>query len=192
MEKNTVVQPCKMLIIGGSAGSLDVLLEMFPRLKSSITATIVLVLHRKNSSEIMLKELIATKTKLDVREIEDKEVIQKSTIYIVPGDYHLLIEKSGHFSLDVSEKVNYSRPSIDVTFESAALAYGAALTCILLSGANTDGSAGAKIVKERGGVVIAQRPDTAVVSIMPEAMIEHVQPQYVFDIKEMVEYINLL
>lgn len=187
-----MIHPCKMLVIGGSAGSLDALLEIIPHLKPSISTPIVLVLHRKNSTDIMLTELITAKTKLAVKEIDDKEAIQPSTIYIVPGDYHLLIEKSGHFSLDFSEKINFSRPSIDVTFESVALVYGPELTCILLSGANTDGSAGAKIVKERGGVVIAQRPDTAVVSIMPEAMIEHVQPEYVFDIKEMVEYINLL
>ncbi|HRG52449.1 MAG TPA: chemotaxis protein CheB [Bacteroidia bacterium] len=192
MEKNSLKPTCRMLVIGGSAGSLDALLEIVPLLKPTISIPIVLVLHRKNSTEVMLTELITAKTKLAVKEIEDKELIQNSTVYIVPGDYHLLIEKSGHFSLDFSEKINFSRPSIDVTFESASLVYGPELACIVLSGANTDGSEGARIVKERGGVVIAQRPDTAVVSIMPEATIEHAQPQYVFDIQEMVDYINLL
>lgn len=192
MEKNSLVPSGKMLVIGGSAGSLDVLLEMIPYLKLSISIPIVLVLHRKNSMDMMLTELIAAKTKLAVREIDDKEAIRPSTIYIAPGDYHLLIEKSGHFSLDASEKINFSRPSIDVTFESAALVYGPELVCMLLSGANNDGSAGAKIVKDNGGMVIAQKPETAIFPFMPEAMIAHVQPQYVLDVKEMIEFINLL
>jgi len=192
MEKDRVIQPCKMLIIGGSAGSLDALLEIFPKLKPSISATIVLVLHRKNSIELMLSELIASKTELPVKEIEDKEVIHKSTIYIVPGDYHLLIEKDDSFSLDFSEKINFSRPSIDVTFESAASIYGPALTCMVLSGANNDGTEGAKIVKENGGIIIAQQPETAIVPFMPESVIKNVEPHFILNIPELIEYINSL
>ena len=179
-------------MIGGSAGSLDVLLELFPLLKPTISVPIVLVLHRKSSNELMLTELIAAKTKLKVKEIEDKEEIRKSTVYIVPGDYHVLIEKSGQFSLDYSEKINFSRPSIDVAFESASAAYGPELTCIVLSGANNDGSEGAKIAKENGGIIIAQQPETAIVPFMPDFMIKHAQPQFVLNTKELITYINLL
>mgnify|MGYP003597444239 CR=1 FL=1 len=187
MEKDRLTQPCNMLMIGGSAGSLDVLLELFPKLKPTLSVPIVLVIHRKNTSELMLTELIAAKTKFTVKEIEDKEVILKSTIYVAPGDYHLLIEKSGHFSLDFSEKINFSRPSIDVSFESAATVYGPALTCVLLSGASNDGAEGAKVVKENGGVVIAQQPETAIFPFMPEFMIKHEKPHYIFNLQKLVD-----
>lgn len=181
-----------MLIIGGSAGGLDALLEILPRLKAPINFTITLVLHRKNTTEVTLADLIASKTKLNVREVEDKELILESTLYIAPGDYHLLIEKTGQFSLDFSERINFSRPSIDVTLESASRIYGPTLTCIILSGANHDGTAGAKFVKENGGIVIAQQPETALSPVMPESVIKEVQPQFVLNIREIVDYINSL
>lgn len=181
-----------MLIIGGSAGSLDVLLEMFPKFKKAIPFSMVIVLHRKNTADITLTELLMSRTKIPVKEIEDKETIQKSTVYIAPPDYHILIEKTKQFSLDYSEKVNYSRPSIDVAFESAADVYGSLLTCVVLSGANNDGTEGAKIVKNKGGVVIAQQPETAIVSFMPEFVIKNVQPHYILTPQELVEYINAI
>lgn len=181
-----------MLIIGGSAGSLDVLLEVFPKFKKAISCSIVIVLHRKNTADLTLTELLMARTEIPVKEIEDKETIQKSTVYIAPPDYHILIEKTKQFSLDYSEKVNYSRPSIDVTFESAADIYGPSLTCVVLSGANNDGTEGARIVKSKGGIVIAQQPETAIVSFMPEFVINNVQPHYTLNPQQLIEYINTI
>lgn len=192
MEKNGIVRPCEMLVIGGSAGSLDVLLEIFPKLKTKLSFSIVIVLHRKSSADLTLTELISIKTVLPVKEVEDKESIQKSVVYVAPADYHLLIEKTQHFALDYSEKVNFSRPSIDVVFESAANVYGSALTCIVLSGANNDGTEGARIIKEKGGVVVAQQPETAIVSFMPEFVIKNVQPHYILNTQELIQFINSL
>lgn len=192
MEKNVLKHPCELLIIGGSAGGLDVLLEVLPRLKTLLAFPIVIVLHRKNSQEMTLTALMSIKATLPVKEIEDKEPIQESVIYIAPADYHLLIEKSRHFALDYSEKVNFSRPSIDVAFESAANVYGTSLTCIVLSGANNDGTEGAKIIKEKGGVVVAQQPETAVVPFMPDFVIKNAQPQYVLNIPQLIQFINSL
>jgi two-component system chemotaxis response regulator CheB len=192
MEKNVLKHSCEMLIIGGSAGSLDVLLEILPQLRTKLSFAIVIVLHRKNTAELTLTELMAAKTLLPVKEVEDKTSIQKSVIYIAPSDYHLLIEKTHHFALDDSEKVNFSRPSIDVAFESAANVYGPSLTCIVLSGGNNDGTKGARIIKENGGVVVAQQPETATVSFMPGFMIKNVQPHHVFNIKELIRFINSL
>jgi two-component system chemotaxis response regulator CheB len=190
MEKNSMMNPCKMLIIGGSAGGLDALLEILPKLKTKLSFAVVVVLHRKNTADPTLIHLMSTKTALPVKEVEDKELIQKSVIYIAPPDYHLLIEKTHHFALDYSEKVNFSRPSIDVAFESAASVYGPSLTCIVLSGANNDGTEGARIIKEKGGVVVAQQPETAIVSFMPEFLIKNVQPHHVLSITELIQFIN--
>jgi two-component system chemotaxis response regulator CheB len=192
MEKNDLKQPCELLIIGGSAGGLDVLLEVLPKLKTPLSFPIVILLHRKNTQEETLTALMSIKATLPVKEIEDKEPIQESVIYIAPADYHLLIERSHHFALDYSEKINFSRPSIDVTFESAADVYGASLTCIILSGANNDGTEGARIIKEKGGVVVAQEPETAVAPFMPDFMIKNVQPQHVLNILQLIQFINSL
>jgi two-component system chemotaxis response regulator CheB len=107
---------------------------------------------------------------MDVVDAEDKQWIQPGKIYLAPADYHLLVEK-GEFNLSVDEAVRYSRPSVDVLFESAADAYGPALIAIVLTGANADGAQGARRVKKRGGVVIVQDPKTADAPEMPEAVI---------------------
>ena len=140
----------------------------------------------------MLTDLLVSKTKLAVKEIEEKEIIQNATLYISPPNYHLLIENNKTFSLDASEKVNYSRPSIDVTFESAAEVYVENLVCLLLSGSNSDGTRGLQKVKENGGMVIIQNPASAIVPFMPEYASGHVEADAILDTEEMTAFINQL
>src|ERR1700733_14544058 len=139
---------CKLIIIGGSAGSLGGILKGVPSLNESRSVPVIIVMHRKNEQKSLLTLLLSDKTNLKVKEAEEKESILPGCIYIAPADYHLLIEHDLTFSLDDSEKVNYCRPSIDVTFESAAYTYKNGLVCILLSGANADGVKGLKKVKK--------------------------------------------
>ncbi|WHF51499.1 chemotaxis protein CheB [Chryseobacterium gotjawalense] len=179
-------------MIGGSAGSLDVLLKVLPGIDPLLAFPIIIVLHRKPGKDSILTDILASKTQLRVKELEEKEKIWPATLYIAPPDYHLLIENDRTFSLDASEKVNFSRPSIDVTFESAAEVYGENLVCLLLSGANSDGTAGLQKVKENGGRALIQKPSSAVVSYMPEYALEHVAIDAVLDIAEMPNYINNL
>jgi two-component system chemotaxis response regulator CheB len=101
-----------------------------------------------------------------------------------------LIEKNHEFSLDTSEKVNFSRPSLDVTFESAAEVYGPSLVGVILSGANADGSNGLKVVKQRGGVIVAQKPETAQVAYMPEQAILNNTIEFIFNVNELATFIN--
>ena len=115
----------------------------------------------------MLLDLLALKSNIKVREVEEKDKILPSCVYLAPADYHVLIEKDETFTLDYSEKLNFSRPSIDVSFISAAVVYGRNLTGILLSGANEDGAEGLKEIKEQGGHTIIQHPDEAIVNYMP-------------------------
>ncbi|MBS1690279.1 MAG: chemotaxis protein CheB [Bacteroidetes bacterium] len=182
----------QLIVIGGSAGSLDVLLHVIPKLKADFHIPIVLVLHRMNSYDSTLTELIATKTVLKVKEVEDKEPQKEGYIYIAPADYHLLIEKDRMFSLDFSEKVNFSRPSIDITFASAADAFGEKAVCILLSGANADGVDGMQAIKNAGGLVVVQDPKTAEVSFMPAQAILNVEVDKILKIDEMAGFINSL
>ncbi|MFN3381981.1 MAG: chemotaxis protein CheB, partial [Runella zeae] len=132
MAENRLIKDCKVVVIGGSSGSLEVLLELLPALPSPMPFVLIVVVHRKNSNDSSLADLFSYKTALPIQEVEDKDVIKKGHIYLAPADYHLLLEKDGFFSLDDSEKVNYSRPALDVTFESVADVYGRASVAILL------------------------------------------------------------
>lgn len=183
---------CKALIIGGSAGSLDVLLKLFPFIDSKITFPIVIVVHRKKGTDSLLADLLNTKTVLNVKEAEEKELLLAGNIYIVPSDYHLLIEKDFTFSLDYSEKINYSRPSIDVTFQSAAEIYRDKLVCLLLSGSNSDGTNGLIVVKKFGGETVVQDPISAQVDYMPKQAILKAEVDHILKIEEMANYINNL
>lgn len=190
MAENSLIHKCSLLVIGGSAGGLDVILHVLPRLKTTITFPIIIVLHRRNGFDMTLGELLSYKTRLPVKEVDEKDTLQPATIYIAPPDYHLLIEKDHTLTLDDSEKINYSRPSIDVTFQSAADVFGPELVCILLSGANADGVDGLREVKEKGGVIVVQNPDTAEVSYMPQQAISHLSVDRILRIEEMSSFIN--
>lgn len=192
MAKTVESRKCSALIIGGSAGSLDVLLEIFPDLSSDINFPIILVTHRKTGNDSLLSDLLKNRTKLTVNEAEEKERILPGNVYIAPADYHLLIEENHTISLDYSEKINYSRPSIDVTFQSAAEIFKDELVCILLSGSNADGVAGLKIANSFGGLVVVQNPKTAIMPYMPQQAVNEVKPVVVLDAFNMAEFINKL
>ena len=147
MAQDYLSNTYQLVVIGGSAGSLDVILKILSQLTPGSTLAIIIVMHRKNTYDFSLSDLLATKTDWLVHEAEEKQSLKNDHIYLAPADYHLLIEKDHKLSLDVSEKVHYSRPSIDVTFESAADVYQAKMAAILLSGANDDGVEGLKKVK---------------------------------------------
>lgn len=190
MEKNHVNPLQKAFIIGGSAGSIEVLLKVFSGIIPSIQSPLIVVLHRKYSADSSLQEVIAHRAPLPVREVEDKDPIVPGTIFLAPADYHLLVENERQFSLDLSEKINFSRPSLDVSFESAAEIYGTGLTGILLSGANADGTEGLMAIKRAHGVTIAQCPETAPVPYMPQHAILSSVVDYVMSAEEITAYIN--
>jgi two-component system chemotaxis response regulator CheB len=192
LEKDKINKGFRLVVIGGSAGSLEVILEMLPDLSVGLDLAIVIVLHRKNGGDSSLADLFAYKTALPVREIEDKDPIIPGMIHLAPPDYHLLFEKEGNFALDISEKINYSRPSIDLTFESAADIYTLSLTCLLLSGANADGVKGLREVKRKGGLIVVQNPATASSPFMPAEAISRLSVDLVLDPKEMAGFINAL
>lgn len=181
-----------VVVIGGSAGSLDVILFLLPRLRKGIHIAIIIVLHRKTNAESPLVSLLASKTTLKVSEAEEKQAIIPGHIYLAPADYHILIERDQTISLDYSEKINFSRPSIDVCFEAAADAFGSRLTGVLLSGANADGVEGLKHISENNGTVIVQDPLTAEVSFMPAEAIRQGVSGNVFTPSQMVDFINCL
>ena len=190
MAKDELATEDKCIVIGGSAGSLKVLLHFIPKIKPTIQVPIIIILHRKNDMQSTLENLLREHTKLDIKEAEDKEKILPGTIYIAPPNYHLLIERNGTLSLDGSEKVLFSRPSIDVTFQSAAEVYGAGLLGIILSGANNDGTAGLSTIKDYGGVVAIQNPKDAEIPAMPLSALELIDPDYIINGNQIASIIN--
>ncbi|GAB3269270.1 chemotaxis protein CheB [Larkinella harenae] len=192
MAQSELRDRCKAVVIGGSAGSIEVLLRLLPALPSALSFTVIIVLHRKSSTDSSLADLLSLKTAAPIKEVEDKDPVIRGAMYLAPADYHLLIEKEEVFSLDNSEKVNYSRPSLDVTFESAADVYGSSLVGILLSGANSDGTAGLNAVKKAGGIIVAQKPESAVSSFMPQQAILHTPIDLVLDVDGLVAFVRSL
>lgn len=182
----------KLLVIGGSAGSLDVAMKIVAALPMQMQAAVVVVLHRKNASDSILTGIFSSRTNLPVKEVEDKEALLPATVYIAPPNYHLLVEDEHNFSLDSSEKIHYSRPSIDVTFESAAEVFGPAAVGILLSGANADGAAGLQHIKQHGGYTIVQDPHTAEVGYMPQQALNLGSIDAVVDGNELPQFVQQL
>lgn len=181
-----------LVAAGGSAGSLDVLLQLLPNWSLPYPAALIIILHRKNDYDSSLTELLGAKSAWPVKEAEDKETITAGMVYIAPSDYHLFIEADHTFSLDYSEKINYSRPSIDATFETAATAYKERLACILLSGANADGTDGLKTVGAAGGKIIIQDVQSAGVPFMPAHALEHINPDAVLAPGRMLPFLQQL
>ncbi|MBE7178266.1 MAG: chemotaxis protein CheB [Mucilaginibacter polytrichastri] len=186
MEKDAV----KCVVIGGSAGSLQIILHILSGLNQNFQIPLIIVMHRKNEPKSNLVEVLASRAKTPVKEAEDKERIEPGLIYLAPADYHLLVENDHSLSLDVSEKIHYSRPGIDATFQTAADAYGRGLITILLSGANADGTDGLKQVRLKGGTTIVQQPDDAQVPYMPQSAIDQSLADHILSKEGIVKMLN--
>lgn len=161
----------RAVVMGASAGALDVLMKLLPGLPSEFALPVVVVVHIPPDRESILSQLLKNYCRLVVKEAEDKELLANGTVYVAPPDYHVLIEPDFRLSLSNDEPVLYSRPSIDVLFESAADAYGEGLVGVVLTGANHDGARGLRSICDRGGVALVQDPETADASAMPRAAI---------------------
>lgn len=158
----------EIVVIGTSWGGLRALKTLVGGLPADFGIPLVIVQHRHRDSEDVLASLIQECTPLRVCEVEDKQPIEPGHVFVAPPDYHLLIER-GSLALSTEAPVRYSRPSIDVTFTSAADAYGAHTVGVVLTGANADGAMGLAHIVERGGLAFVQDPTNAMSPTMPAA-----------------------
>jgi two-component system chemotaxis response regulator CheB len=184
------MKPDRLLAIGGSAGSLQVILSLLAVIGDSFAMAVLIVLHRNSGFESSLEDLFSSRTNLSIKEVEEKEVLQGGTVYLCPADYHVLLEADHSFSLDYSERVHFSRPSIDVAFRSAADVFGAKLICVLLSGGNADGADGMSYVKQQGGLTVVQDPATADVPFMPQQAITRMKPDIILPTDEIPGFVR--
>jgi two-component system chemotaxis response regulator CheB len=180
----------EVLIIAGSAGAFDCLLSILKGMDKVIDTPIVVLLHRLKNAESNFESILQINTHYTVKEIEDKEPMKKGTLYTAPPDYHVLLEADKTFSLDVSEVVNYSRPSIDVLFESFSLILKEKCLGILLSGSNNDGAKGLKIMAELNGKTIIQDISEAAFKSMPLAAKQMYDNHNELDIKNIIKLLN--
>lgn len=150
-------------------GGLHAISQIVAALPSDYPVPLVIAQHRNEESKNLVA-CIQQYAFLPVQEPEDKEPISPGKIYVAPAGYHLMVERV-FFELSTEGKVNYSRPSIDVLFTSAAHHFGAGTIGVILTGANQDGAEGMSTIKKRGGLTIVQQPDTAQMRIMPDAAI---------------------
>lgn len=163
--------PYELVVIGASWGGLDAVGRLLSALPDDFPGPIAIAQHRgPDSDDGALERTLSRRAGRPVQEVEDKDPILRGGVYVAPAQYHLLIEKAA-FALSVEARVQYSRPSIDVLFESAAEAYRDELIGIVLTGANRDGAAGLARVKQRGGCAVVEDPATSTNSAMPAAAI---------------------
>lgn len=182
--------PIEIILIGGSAGSFRTILQIIDSLPKRFHIPICITLHRLKHIKNGLAESVTTNAERRIIEPFDKQIIEPNTIYIAPSNYHLLLSSEAFFSLSTEQAVEFSRPSIDVMFASAAHTYKHKALAILLSGANKDGAQAMSILKKYGATTIVQDPYDAEVAIMPQSAIALCKPTHIFNSHEIIKYIQ--
>ena len=180
------------IAIGTSAGGVEALSRLLPALPKGLGAAVFVVLHLPRHRPSLLAEIFAPRCALPVREALDKEPVQPGTVYLAPPDYHLLVDAGPQIALSTDEPVHYSRPSVDVLFESAADVYGAWLLGIILTGGNEDGAAGLAAVRRAGGMTLVQQPAEALAPQMPAAALALGPADRVATLEEMARFLGAL
>lgn len=175
--------------IGTSLGGLAALTQIIPTLPENFLPTII-VQHIQERSENLLVPYLDRLSAMHVKEASPDEAIQKGCVYIAPPGYHLLIDYNHTFALSVDERVNYSRPSIDVLFESAGMVYQSQLIAVILTGANSDGTQGLRVVKKYGGLVVAEDPETAEAATMPRSAIDAGLVDFVLPLADIADFLQ--
>lgn len=160
------------IVIGASAGGLYALSDLLQFLPQDFCLPLIIVQHRSKDSGALLEEVLQSKCRLTVKQADEKERVAAGFVYVAPPNYHLLVEHDRTFSLSADMLVGFSRPSIDVLFESAAEVYRERLIGVVLTGSNSDGARGVRTIHAAQGVTIAQDPQEAQFPPMPQAAIQ--------------------
>ena len=189
MSKYKLDNTYRAIVLGGSAGSFQGITKILSSIPDSFELPIIMCLHRLKHVRNGFVEALSIKSTKPVTEPYDKEKLKKGKVYLAPSNYHLSIELGNNFALSTEDMVNNSRPSIDITLETAAYNYKHRLIGILLSGANKDGASGMKAIKDRGGLTIVQNPNECMIKTMPESALEATKIDYVLNVKEIIEFL---
>jgi two-component system, chemotaxis family, protein-glutamate methylesterase/glutaminase len=192
MKFATLNNTYKAIVVGGSAGSFQGITRILSSLPSDFPLPVIMCLHRLKHVREGFTEALSIKSVKPVIEPHDKESVKKGNFYLAPANYHLSVELGNTFALSTEEMVNNSRPSIDITLESAAYVFKDKLIGILLSGANKDGAMGMKKIKDRGGLTIIQEPAECMIDTMPAAAKSITEIDHTLKIDEIIDFLNQL
>jgi two-component system chemotaxis response regulator CheB len=179
------------VVIGASAGGVEALSALLPALRAA-SPPVLVVLHLPRERPSLLVNVFQPRCAVEVREAQDKDPIEPGVVYFAPPDYHLLVEGDGQIALSVDDLVNYSRPSVDVLFESAADVYGSRLLGMILTGASDDGAAGLAAIHQAGGWPVVQRPELAHTRLMVDAALRRTPVDFVLTLEEMADMLRSL
>lgn len=182
----------KALIIGGSAGSFQVITKILSSLPSNFHLPVLLCLHRLKHVRSGFVEALSIKASIPVIEPFDKDQIKPGKAYLAPANYHMFVELGNRIALSTEEPVNHSRPSIDLSFVTAAQVYREKLIGIILSGANKDGAYGLKKIKDYGGLAIVQDPDECQVKTMTESSLRLTKVDHIYKTNEIIRFLQNL
>jgi two-component system chemotaxis response regulator CheB len=180
------------IVVGTSAGGIEALSVILPALPAGLPAAVFIVLHLPRERPSLLTGIFSSRCALPVREAEDKLPVEKGTVYFAPPDYHLLLDDGPGLALSTDEPVHYSRPSIDVLFESAADIYAERLLGIILTGASEDGASGLAAVRRAGGLTIVQQPQSAYAPLMAEAALRRGPADFVLSLEQIAAVLATL
>lgn len=180
------------IVIGASAGGVEALSILLPALPADLRVSLFIVIHLPRERPSLLAEIFTRKCAVKVREAEDKMRVEPGTVYFAPPDYHLLLDEGPQLALSIDELVHFSRPSIDVLFESAADIYAERLMGIILTGANDDGTAGLAAIHRAGGVTIVQEPESAQVPVMALSALKRTPADFVLPLAEIAALLQAL
>jgi len=175
------------IVIGASAGGVEALSVILPLLPATFRPSLLIVLHLPRERPSLLVEIYEKRCALPIREADDKEPVEPGTVYFAPPDYHMLVEKNRQIALSTDEPVHFSRPSVDVLFESAADVYGDRLLGVILTGANEDGAAGLHAIHRAGGVTVVQLPDSAKAPLMVVSALQRNPADFVLSLPEIAQ-----
>ena len=182
----------KAIVIGGSAGSFPVLMSVLSNLDKDFSIPIIVALHRLKHIREGLVEALATRSALEILEPIDKQKIEAGKVYLAPANYHMYVEIGHTIALSTEALVNYSRPAIDLTLQSASYVYREKLIGILLSGANKDGAVGMKHIHQNGGLTIIQDPEECRIDTMPKAALEATTIDHIYETERITGFLNMV
>lgn len=182
----------KAVIIGGSAGSFQVITRILNSIPKDFPMPLLLCLHRLKHIRSGFVEALSLKSNIPIEEPYDKETLKPGKAYLAPANYHMYVELANRIALSTEETVNHSRPSIDLSFITAANAYREKLIAIILSGANKDGALGLKKVHDNGGVTIVQDPNECEVKTMTQSALQLTKVDCVYTTDQIISYLKKL
>lgn len=182
----------RAIAIGVSAGGFNALSMVLPQLRRELPLPVLIVQHLSPVSDAYLVDYLRQRCAVTVKLAEDKEPTAAGVVYLAPPDYHLLIEADYSLALSLEDRVNYSRPSIDVLFASAAEVYLEGLIGVVMTGASADGAEGLARIRECGGLTVVQAPETAEVDVMPLAALDAVAADHIVPLDQLGRFLNML